>query len=196
MARIIALLPLDRLLTMTMLLRQSARNGTSFPQNRAGKHSWLFKVISALTLLLSWAATQPALAVEGDIAVVPAYVGDPLTGRALFGYDPVAYFLDGQAKKGADNIIFRWKGNDWHFVSAANLERFRAAPDLYAPTLQGNDPQRLTAFKLVAADPRIFVIKDGTLWLFRSQESKRRFLTDPNLAYAARIAWDAIGSGK
>ena len=43
---------------------------------------------------------------------------------AIEGYDPVAYFSLGKAKKGNPQIAQEWDGNTWHFVSQAHKQKF------------------------------------------------------------------------
>ena len=49
-------------------------------------------------------------------------------GMALRGYDPVAYFTDGQARAGLADITADWSGVEWRFVSADNRDTSLAAP--------------------------------------------------------------------
>ena len=58
-------------------------------------------------------------------------------GLALKGYDPVAYFTDGQPKKGADQYSFQWKDVTYRFATAENLQRFKADPEKYLPQYGG-----------------------------------------------------------
>jgi len=58
-------------------------------------------------------------------------------GKAIKGYDPVAFFTESKAIKGKDSLHYTWKGADWLFSNRQNLERFKAAPEKYAPQYGG-----------------------------------------------------------
>ena len=52
-------------------------------------------------------------------------------GRAIRGYDAVAYFEDGQPQPGSAAFSHDWKGAVWLFASAANRDAFAANPKRY-----------------------------------------------------------------
>ncbi|MEA5468421.1 YHS domain-containing (seleno)protein, partial [Spirulina sp. 06S082] len=54
-------------------------------------------------------------------------------GRALKGYDPVAYFSKGEPVQGKDEFSFDWDDATWYFASAENRDKFAANPDKFAP---------------------------------------------------------------
>lgn len=58
-------------------------------------------------------------------------------GKAIRGYDPVAFFTKAAPVKGADSLALDWKGVSWLFSSKENLEAFKTAPEKYAPQYGG-----------------------------------------------------------
>ena len=68
-------------------------------------------------------------------AVVPAAAQTPPAGRrtALGGYDPVAYFTDGQPQKGSEALWFAFDDAVYLFKSADHRAMFAADPERYAP---------------------------------------------------------------
>lgn len=58
-------------------------------------------------------------------------------GKAIKGYDPVAFFKEAKAVKGTDKFSYTWKGVQWGFSSQEHLEDFRTAPEQYAPQYGG-----------------------------------------------------------
>ena len=58
-------------------------------------------------------------------------------GKAIKGYDPVAFFTDAKPVKGADSLTYKWQDATWLFSSRANMESFKAAPEKYAPQYGG-----------------------------------------------------------
>jgi YHS domain-containing protein len=58
-------------------------------------------------------------------------------GKAIKGYDPVAFFTESKPVKGVDSLTYEWKEAKWLFASRQNLEAFKANPDKYAPQYGG-----------------------------------------------------------
>lgn len=58
-------------------------------------------------------------------------------GKALKGYDPVAFFTEGKPVMGADSFTLTWKDANWYFSNKANLENFRSNPEKYSPQYGG-----------------------------------------------------------
>lgn len=58
-------------------------------------------------------------------------------GVAVKGYDPVAYFIEGQPIKGKKKFEFEWNGVKWRFANAKHLELFKSDPEKYAPQYGG-----------------------------------------------------------
>lgn len=48
-----------------------------------------------------------------------------VSGKAIGGYDAVAYFTEGKATQGDSQFIHSWRGADWQFISAGNLNAFK-----------------------------------------------------------------------
>jgi len=58
-------------------------------------------------------------------------------GVAIKGYDPVAYFTEGEAVKGKSELSHSWNEAKWYFASEANRDLFAADPERYAPQYGG-----------------------------------------------------------
>src|SRR5450755_4628616 len=58
-------------------------------------------------------------------------------GLAIKGYDPIAYFKLNKAVKGKKDFSFSWQGVGYHFISEADLEKFKANPAKYEPQFGG-----------------------------------------------------------
>jgi hypothetical protein len=120
-------------------------------------------------------------------------VADQFAGVALFGFDPVAYFLDGNARIGQETFSVLFGGLTWHFRSEANRAAFRAQPDVYVPRFGGYDPIALVRGAPVAGHPSLFVVHEGQLFLFYQPENRERFLAGPAAAIeAARSSWPLV----
>ncbi|PSC07104.1 hypothetical protein SLNSH_00560 [Alsobacter soli] len=118
-------------------------------------------------------------------------VVDPLSGIALFGYDPVAYFVDGKPVPGSPDHEWRWSGATWRFASAANKAEFQRAPESFAPAYGGYDADAVLRRSPVAADPSVFAVRDERLFLFRSPEARDAFFATGGPAAADQI-WPGL----
>ncbi|WP_316771369.1 YHS domain-containing (seleno)protein [Pedobacter frigiditerrae] len=58
-------------------------------------------------------------------------------GKAIKGYDPVAFFTESKPVKGADSLSYSYKDATWLFSSKANLESFKKSPEKYSPQYGG-----------------------------------------------------------
>lgn len=58
-------------------------------------------------------------------------------GVAIKGYDPVAYFTEGDAVQGKSEFSYSWNEAKWHFASEANRDLFASEPERYAPQYGG-----------------------------------------------------------
>lgn len=60
-----------------------------------------------------------------------------LNGKAIRGYDPVAFFTESKPVKGKDSLTFEWNGATWNFSTEKNLNQFKTNPEMYAPQFGG-----------------------------------------------------------
>jgi YHS domain-containing protein len=143
-------------------------------------------------LLAVWlVATVAAFATKA--ATSERIVNDPLTGVALYGYDPVAYFIDKAARSGETEYEFRFAGLIWRFRSEANRAAFIRAPENYVPAFGGYDPLAVSTGVPLEGNPAFFAVHEQKLFLFAREESLARFLANPkNLLDAAANAWPAV----
>src|SRR5688500_4350821 len=86
-------------------------------------------------------------------------------GAAIRGYDPVAYFTEGKPVKGKAEFSHQWKGATWRFASAANRERFAAAPEKYAPQYGGYCAYGVASGYAVKTEPDAWSVVEGKLYL-------------------------------
>jgi YHS domain-containing protein len=87
-------------------------------------------------------AFMTAIALTAGAAVVPAAAAGPdvnatITGLALRGYDPVAYFTDGKPIPGDYKITARYNDATYRFASQEHKALFEANPAKYLPQYGG-----------------------------------------------------------
>lgn len=95
---------------------------------------------------------------------------DPVTGVAIGGYSPVSYFEEGVPERGSPRHTATFEGRTYHFTSAAQVRRFEADPEAYAPVFPDHCPYHLALGRTVAIDPTNVKILDGQLLLFHRSE--------------------------
>lgn len=108
-------------------------------------------------------------------ANVPRASDSDTSPLAIRGYDPVAYFTEGRASPGAAEFEYTWDGYRYRFVSAANLELFKADPLHYAPQFEGTCAMALVLGYQDEADPENWLISDNKLYLFKGTKGPSRF---------------------
>jgi hypothetical protein len=149
------------------------------------KRARLALVGTLLSVFAVWPLGGTIAAVGGELVVA-----DPRAGVALFGFDPVAYFLSGEAKPGSQDVELTFGGLAWRFANEANRAAFRAQPDVYVPRFGGYDPIALVRGAPVPGHPTIFAVHEGKLYLFQKLEHRVSFLAAPDAAIdAARANW-------
>jgi hypothetical protein len=117
---------------------------------------------------------------------------DRISGVAIGGYDPVAYYVAGQPVQGSSQWEAVWAGAAWRFANEGNRAAFLADPEVYAPRFGGYDAEAVAAGVATPGDPRIFAIAGSRLFLFRSAESRRLFLAEPRRLEASESEWPVV----
>jgi hypothetical protein len=118
---------------------------------------------------------------------------DNSSGIAIFGYDPVGYFIEKRPVPGRPGYEWVWRDAVWRFASLANLDEFKRAPESFAPAYGGYDADAVTRGAASFPDPTIFAIIDSRLFLFRSGDAMERFLDGDGVAAADR-AWPTLSA--
>ena len=121
-----------------------------------------------------WHASH-ALAATTELIVV-----DRNSGLAIYGFDPVAYFTDSEAKTGSEDLEFNYGGAAWRFSNEGNRAAFEKDPDVYMPQFGGYDPIAVSEGVVRPGHPEFFAIHNQRLFLFYSAEAKQAFEADPD----------------
>src|SRR5262245_219380 len=107
-------------------------------------------------------------------------------GVALKGHDPVSYFTDGKATKGTAGINFDFDEARYLFSNAKNRERFAANPERYTPQFTGYCATGLAYGMRAEADPTMWKIIDGKLYVFSTAQARDQFEKDPQMMAKAQ----------
>ena len=129
-----------------------------------------------------------------------AQAGDFLeeNGVALGRLDALSYFTHEQRLMDGDQQkSFVYKGSKFYFITSAHLDAFKANPEQFAPQFGGFDALAASKGDRVAANPRVFIVQDGKLYLFKDRDSMKQWKQD----VAANIergnqAWPALASAR
>jgi len=159
----------------------------TLPQPRL-KHSFVVFALWALTTYYSSAAITnfPSDRAGGDLKTFhPGMrvwvekgirkVNVDSNGVILKGYDPVAYFTQKKAVKGSSKYQSTYQGATYYFSSAADLATFKKNPSKYVPQYGGFCANGVKNNQLNDADPTVFFIIKGKLYLCESPAAEKEF---------------------
>ena len=128
--------------------------------------------------MLSLAALA-SLPSETHASTTERVVVNRFSGLAIDGFDPVAYFTDGQAELGRQEFEASQAGAVWRFRNASNRASFAAHPEIYGPQFGGYDPIDVARGVTVAGNPRFWLVSGQRLYLFSREKSRDAFAADP-----------------
>jgi YHS domain-containing protein len=157
-------------------------NGNTLSRNTFNRRH-LFALMLLGSSLLGFAplgvATLPAQAQVSVPAQSIAPVDtERLSGVALSGFDPVAYFSEKRPVEGKSAISLMWQGAEWLFASEGNRALFRAAPERYAPQFGGYCSWAVSQGYTASGDPQAWAIRDGKLYLNYNLEVQQEWEKD------------------
>ena len=101
--------------------------------------------------------------------------GAPL---AIHGYDPVAYFTEGQARVGKAAFTAKHDGAAYRFVSETNKEEFERNPERYVPQYGGYCAFGVSVGSKFDGDPTLFRVVDGKLYFNLNPKIQAMWLKD------------------
>ncbi len=148
------------------------------------------KFLIVLWLLLS--TTSLAQAVE------PIVTGEN-NNKAIYGYDPVAYFTQNMAIKGDSAIVVEWRGAQWYFRDVEHKAMFVAMPTKYAPQYGGYCSLAMSEGRFESIDGEAFTIYDNQLYLFKNDmqawhENKAQLIQLAEEFYTSQFDFSAESS--
>lgn len=101
-----------------------------------------------------------------------------LSGDAINGYDPVAYFTEKKAVKGNENLTFGYNDATWYFSSEENLDLFKSDPAQYSPQFGGYCAFAVRKGFSGDSDPEAFDIIEDKLYLCADTDVKEQWLNE------------------
>jgi hypothetical protein len=120
-------------------------------------------------------------------------VADLYSGLAIGGFDPVAYFIEGEPKLGLPEYEYRFAGVIWRFRNEGNMAVFAENPDAYMPRYGGYDPMGVARGVAARGNPLIWTVSGQRLFLFYSGEARARFAAEARqIIPTAESKWPAV----
>jgi YHS domain-containing protein len=101
------------------------------------------------------------------------------SGRALQGYDPVAFFTEKKPVKGEPGISSKVNGATYYFSKPENKAAFDKEPAKYEPQFGGYCAYGVAKGSLVKIEVDAFQIVNGRLLLQYNKSIRDKFNKDP-----------------
>lgn len=108
---------------------------------------------------------------------------------ALKGHDPVSYFDPGRPARGTASLAYDFDDARYHFSSERNRSLFAANPDRYTPQFAGLCATGIGFGSKTEADPGVFLVRDGKLYVFSSVQAREMVEKDPSLLSKSHQGW-------
>jgi YHS domain-containing protein len=114
------------------------------------------------------------------------------TGVAVQGYDLVSY-LSERAEKGKKEFAVEYGGTTWWFATAEHRDLFTADRERYLPGYGGFCAYSIAKGYPATADPRVFAVVGGKVYLFFDKSVRSAWEQDQNrLIGAADRNWPTL----
>lgn len=133
-------------------------------------------ILTAITLFVLVTASASFAGIELNTTTGWTLKGAPL---AMHGFDPVAYFTQGEALLGDALFSTEYKEGTYRFVSEANQQLFRKNPSAYVPQYGGYCAYGTAKGKKFDGDPRLFKVVNGKLYFNLNPDVYKKWLADP-----------------
>jgi len=133
------------------------------------KNTLITKVVGLAALLMTITiGAQQATELKPAFSPMPSEsrIQANEEGVAIDGFDPVAYFDQGEAVKGLETHSCEYLNKTWHFSSAENRDKFLSNPQKFSPQYGGFCAHSLSRNKIVESNPQAFAIRDDKLYLY------------------------------
>lgn len=150
------------------------------------KSSWPFYGMLAGLLALA----GPSL--ELRAATTELYVSDR-NGIAFYGFDPVAFYIDGAPRQGIPAFEYSHLGVVFRFRNEGNRAAFVKNPEVYLPRYGGYDALAIGRGSPAPGLPQFFVIRNGQLYFFANEANRKNFIANPEeVLAAAEFSWPRV----
>lgn len=142
-------------------------------------------------LMVTAAIVGGAIGSFGALAQIKAVAQTPVR-VGLKGYDPVAYFTLSTPTLGVGQYEYVYDGVLYRFANAHHRDLFKANPEKYAPQFGGSCAMNMAGGVRREADPTIWIISNGYLYVFAGTGGQTRFRDDTAAAGRAADNWKRL----
>lgn len=97
---------------------------------------------------------------------------------AVWGYDVISYHTNKRPVRGSGHFTVDFKGATYLFSTLENKQMFSKNPEKYVPAYNGYCAFGVAKGKKFAADPEVWRIVDGTLYLNLDTKVQDLWLSD------------------
>lgn len=133
-------------------------------------------ILSVTQLILAaWISVAPGTRAQSPGSGGKLLLNLDRDGRAIQGYDPVAYFTDNQPVKGDPRFSARHEGAVYQFATAEHQKLFEANPAKYAPAFGGYCGYAASINRLSPISPEWFQVLEGRLVLQHNKKALDRW---------------------
>jgi YHS domain-containing protein len=133
--------------------------------------NFITSFLTVAPLLTAMLLSSPAIA--GDLVNVAG-----VSGVALDGYDPVAFFTDKKPVNGDPSITVKHKDATYFFANKEHKAAFESAPEKYLPQCGGYCAFGVSVGALFPVDVNTWQVREGKLYLNLNPEILKAFNKD------------------
>ncbi len=114
-------------------------------------------------------------------------------GKAIKGYDPVAFFKESKPVKGVESLSYQYNDATWLFSSKTNLETFKKDPEKFAPQYGGYCAYGTAGGHKAPTQTNTWTIVDGKLYFNYNDKVKESWnKQQAELIEKANTQWPLI----
>jgi YHS domain-containing protein len=135
--------------------------------------NFFVQIMKLISRLFTFLVLTVAVASAGELVNADSHAK-----IALQGYDPVAFFTDGQPTKGSPLVSATHQGYSYLFASEAHKAEFEKHPEKYLPAYGGYCAFGVSKGKLFPVEIDTWEIVGGRLVLQYNQDVKKKFAAD------------------
>jgi YHS domain-containing protein len=142
-------------------------------------HTRLITLIRGYDMTIASKFFIPIIVLVASMASASAFAQDySHSTPGVSGYDPVAYFTDGKPVRGSGRHVTVVDDVTYAFASAEHQKMFEANPQKYLPAYGGYCAYGIGVGKKVVADPEVWRIVDGKLYLNVDESVQQKWEKD------------------
>jgi YHS domain-containing protein/thioredoxin-related protein len=171
----------DSLTGRVIALHSGFQDRTGYLANASQAEARFVKAHASDLIVAKSTPTEDRAQQASGVKIDHIELGEPRLVIGLDGYSPISLTKSRQWNRGSPKFAWDYKDVTYYLSTREELVEFRNNPEVYAPKLLGCDPVILwESDKAVAGDIRFGAFFDGELFLFKSEDRRRQFKSNPD----------------